>query len=108
MDRGLAGSREVRSATAAGVVLALFAALCAAAPNALAQEDEPIAPPIFCASPYQQPATDGEAQWCEFDCADGTVPDEATQECVCAEGMVEIGLDRGRRVCAQPLPEESD
>ena len=74
----------------------------------LAQADEPIPPPIYCGNPYLQPETDGQSQWCGFDCAEGTVPDEATQECVCADGLVEIGMDRNRRVCGTPAPAAPD
>ena len=51
-----------------------------------------------CPAPYQTPNADGVT--CTFTCAQGTVPDQASGQCVCQQGYVQTGADnQGRRIC---------
>ncbi len=51
-----------------------------------------------CPAPYQTPNSQGVA--CTFTCAPGTVPDQASGQCVCQQGYVVVGADnQGRRIC---------
>lgn len=75
--------------------------------------DMPTLPPLapeLCLPPYQILLEDGSCSWF---CAPGTRPDPASAECVCLDGLAEIGLDaEGRRGCAadpdMPIPTRAE
>ena len=57
---------------------------------------DPVA--VSCPAPYQTPNSQGVA--CTYTCASGTVPDQASGQCVCQQGYVVVGADdQGRRIC---------